>query len=164
MTFRARFAAVALVLGLLHPALAPAQGFRLGEGVETRDAPLEIISDQLEVDQNTGTTIFTGNVQATRGNVVLTSQELHVFTIEDDEGRNQIVQVRALRDAVLVTPTESAQADQMDYFVRTEMVEAFGNVILVQGPNTLTGPEAVLNLATGEGRIMGGVRTILQVD
>ena len=164
MTFRARLAAVAAALVLVHPALALAQGFRVGDRVDTQDAPLEIISDQLAVDQNTGTTIFTGNVRATRGNVVLTSQELHVFTIEDDEGRNQIVQVRALRDAVLVTPTESAQADQMDYFVETEIVEATGNVVLVQGPNTLTGPEAVLNLVTGEGRIMGGVRTILQVD
>lgn len=164
MIFRHNLAALTLALVLIVPSAATAQGFRLSEPVETRDAPLEIISDQLEVDQNSGVTVFSGNVQATQGEMRLTSDELHVLTVEDEEGRSNIVQVRALGNVLLVTPTETAQADEMDYFIETEIVDARGNVVLVQGINTLTGQELTMNLATGEGRITGGVRTIIRFD
>jgi lipopolysaccharide export system protein LptA len=162
----ALFAILATAVTVASPprAMAQGQGFQLGQTLQITDEPLEIEAEELEVDQATGTTIFSGNVLATQGSLRLTAQELRLVTREGGDGRQEVIRLEASGGVTMVTPSEAADAREIVYSLETETLVARGDVVLAQGGNTLTGQELNVNIRTGAGRISGGVRTIIRFD
>jgi lipopolysaccharide export system protein LptA len=154
----------ALSVAIPSAVLAQSTGFQLGQTLQITSEPLEIEALELEVDQATGTTIFSGNVLATQGTLRLTAQELRLVTREGAEGRQEVIRLEASGGVTMVTPTEAADAREIVYSLETETLVARGDVVLAQGGNTLTGQELNVNIRTGAGRISGGVRTIIRFD
>ena len=85
MTLLRAFACVA-ILCLTGPAFA--QGTKVAFGAIQQDttAPVEVSADELNVDQETGKAIFTGNVVIVQGEMRLSATQVLVLYRQDQAG------------------------------------------------------------------------------
>lgn len=143
---------------------AQATGVQFG-GLEgtTSDAPVEVTSDQLQVDQVAGTALFSGDVLVIQGELRLAAPQILVayMRLPDGSMGSDIDTITASGGVVMVTPTEAAEAETAVYSPLREEVVMTGDVLLTQGPNTLSGSRLVIDLVTGSGKMDGRVRTVL---
>ncbi|MDH5797917.1 MAG: LptA/OstA family protein [Paracoccaceae bacterium] len=145
-------------------------GFAVGQGAtvpfgniqQDSSIPIEIAADQLNIDQEDGAAIFTGNVTIGQGEMRLSAQEVRVEYAAEGTGTGNIARLLATGGVVLVTGTEAAEAQDAVYSVQDGMIILTGNVLLTQGRNALSAQKMTLDLSTGNARLEGGVKTILQ--
>lgn len=121
-----RLAAV-LLLGLLLSGAAQAQAERA-----ERDLPLLIEADALRYDDVRQISVFTGNVVATRGSLVLRGERIEV---RQDEQANQFGSAsgspaffRQQREGI--DEFIEGQAQRIDYDSTTETVRLVGNAVM----------------------------------
>lgn len=133
----------------------------------SKDAPIEIASDTLEVFQNDHKAIFTGNVIATQGNINMRAEKMTVFYREEQAGQTEdaasqealgkgIYRIESEGKVFFTTPEETAQGDIAIYNVDTDTIDLQNNVYLTRGKNVLKGTKLVYNLATGRSVLTGG--------
>lgn len=147
------------VLGLV-PALT-AQGTSVAFGTMQRDtdAPVEVTAEQLSVDQETGTAIFTGDVLIGQGEMRLSAPRVLVVY---KEGRSGIERLEATGGVTLVSGPDAAESERADYDIDTGVIVMTGNVLLTQGESALTADRMTVNLDDGTAQMVGRVKTILQ--
>lgn len=153
---------IALVLALgIHSAPATAQGAQIAFGGLKHDSslPVEVTSDQLSVDQNTGKAIFAGNVVIGQGAMRLTAATVEVVYAESN---GKIARLLASGGVTLVNGGEAAEAERAEYDLESGTVVLAGSVLLTQENSALSGERMVIDLNTGTGRMDGRVKTILQ--
>ena len=77
-----------LVLVLILPAFATAQGTSIALGTGTFDSglPVEVSADSLSVDQATGEAVFDGNVLVVQGEVRMSAGKVTIVYAIDDSG------------------------------------------------------------------------------
>lgn len=156
--------AVALSFGLMLGA-AQAQGTAVSLGVSNHDAsaPVEITSTELELSQNQGLVTFNGDVLVRQGQMTLTSQKLLVeYSDNPDTGQNDIETIRMFGGVTFATPSETAEAAEATYDVAGQRITMFGDVLVTQGRTALTADRLTFNVRSGNGRLTGNVKTILQ--
>jgi lipopolysaccharide export system protein LptA len=153
----------ALLFALCSAPLA-AQGTNLTlSGMNAvRGLPVEIRADQLEVDNTTGETVFSGNAVLGQGEMRIAAPEIRIFYTT--EGERRIERLEASGGVTLVTAEEAAEAQSAIYEVVAGTVRMMGAVILTQGQNILSGDRLDVNLRTGQGRMDGNVRTLIQTN
>ncbi len=153
--------AIALVVLLLSPGLAAAQGTNVAFGAMERDAdaPVEVTADSLSVNQSDGTAIYAGNVIVAQGDMRLAADRVRVVY---SESAGRIERMEATGGVTLVSGEEAAEAERADYNIDDGTVVMSGNVLLTQGPNALTSQRMVVNLDTGTAQMTGRVRTVIQ--
>jgi len=157
--------ATALLLTLVLGGSVWAQGAKvsLGGGDHDSSLPVEITSEELEVDQANGTAIFTGDVIVGQGDITITSQEMRVEYGEDPAtGKNEIRVIRMFGGVTFVSPDEAAESDTAVYTLATDMLIMQGSVLVTQGATALSADKLTYNLETGDGVMEGRVKTILQ--
>lgn len=156
-------AAFALALGA---GMAPAQdtAIRLGGSLQLSGTALEVTAEELSVDQGTGASVFAGNVLAVQGDLRLTAGALRLEYRTGANSGQRIDRLIASGGVTLVTPAEAVEAREAVYDLSQGTLEMTGDVLLVQGPNTLAGERFTADLRSGAGRISGRVRTIIQLD
>ncbi len=119
--------------------------------------PIEITSRELEVRQQEQIAIFTGNVVAQQGELLLRADRLVVRYTEDEEQAaaqgTKITRIDAEGNVFLSSPNETAQGRTGVYDVVNEVVTMIGDVIVTQGDNVIKGERMVLDLATGRSRM-----------
>ena len=140
---------------------AAAQGTSVAFGTIRQDtnAPVELSADQLAVDQDTGTALFTGNVLIGQGEMRLTAAKVLVVY---KDGNTGIERLEATGGVTLVSGPDAAEAARADYNIDTGQVVMTGDVLLTQGPNALTSDRMTVNLKDGTALMNGRVKTILQ--
>lgn len=149
-------------LALPQPAMAQGAGTALSLGglrQQDRSAPVEIEAAQLEVDQQTGLAVFTGDVVVTQADMVMTAPRIEVEG-DPDRGGDGIREVRAYGGVALTAGDETARAAEGVYDVATGGLILTGDVVLTQGTSTLRGQRLVADLNTGTGVMEGRVRTV----
>ncbi|QIE47536.1 lipopolysaccharide transport periplasmic protein LptA [Pseudohalocynthiibacter aestuariivivens] len=152
------------VMALLgFASMVQAQGMQVAFGDQQQDKslPVEVTADKLDVDQNDGTAIFTGNVLIGQGQMRLSAPWVLVVYLEDRSG---IERLRAKGGVTLVSGEDAAEAVQADYNVQTGMIEMAGNVLLVQGLSALTADKMFVDTVAGTARMNGRVKTVLQPE
>ena len=156
------FSASALVF--LLGAQAFAQGATVSFGTEDHDTtqPVEVTSDRLDIDQTSGTAIFSGNVVVVQGELTLTADSVRVEYGQTEP--REIERIFAFDNVTLVSPTEAAEGDEAVYEVATRSVLMTGNVLLTQTLNAVSGDRLTIDLATGTGVVEGRVRTVLRSE
>lgn len=127
-----------------------------------RDAPVEVRSDSLQVDNSTGITVFSGNAVLGQGDMRLAAQTIKVVYTPGDAAR--ITRLEASGGVTLVTALEAAEATNAVYDIDAGTVRMNGSVILTQGPNVLSGDRLTVNLRSGQGSLEGNVRSVIQND
>lgn len=152
-------AAAVLCLSMVGAAAAQVA---IGFGGATYDAsqPVEITSDSLDIDQENGEAIFSGNVLIVQGNLRMAAGRVRVVYGETD-GATEVREVLASGGVLVTQGSEAAEGAEARYNVGTALLTLSGNVLVTQGPTAVAGDRLVVNMRTGAGQVEGRVRTIL---
>lgn len=125
------------------------------------DAPIEVTSDALSVDQDTGTAIFTGAVVIGQGEMRLSAPRVLVVY---KEGKSGIERLEATGGVTLVSGPDAAESERADYDIETGTILMSGAVLLTQGNSALSAEQMRVNLRDGTAAMAGRVKTILQTS
>ncbi|MEM8822814.1 MAG: LptA/OstA family protein [Pseudomonadota bacterium] len=153
-----------LTFALILPIAALAQddtsvGF--GNGDFDRGAPVEVAADNLEVDQNTGRAVLTGNVVIVQADLRLSADVVVVdYTTTGPDRR--IERMHATGDVLIVAGEDAAEGAEATYIIGTSEIMMSGDVVVTQAGNVLAGDELAVNLESGSGVVTGRVRSTLQ--
>ncbi len=161
-----------LILSLFLAALigstsAIAQDVRIsfGSSLRLEGSALEITADSFEIDQATGGSSFIGNVLAVQGDMRISAQSIVLqYETGARSGTRRIGSLTASGGVAMVTSSEAIEAQTAVYSLRDQRLEMSGDVVLVQGDNLLSGQRFVADLRAGTGRMIGRVRTIIQME
>lgn len=157
--FRTPFPA-AFLIAIALPALAAAQQLSFAGIRADQNAPVEVLSDSLKVNQESGKAVFSGDVRVNQGTMHMQAAEVEV--IYDPKDRSKISTLHATGGVTLVSSTEAAEAQEAVYDVVAGTVVMTGNVLLTQGENVMSGNKLNVDLRTGTGQMDGRVRTLLK--
>ena len=125
--------------------------------------PLEIDSDELEVNQAAGTAIFRGDVVVTQGDMRLSAKQVEARYAEGTDGAQGRLTRLSASGGVLIAAGQSAiEAREAVYNLDRGELLLTGNVVLTQLGNTLSGQRLTVDVNNGTGRMEGRVRTVLQ--
>ncbi|MFN3208157.1 MAG: lipopolysaccharide transport periplasmic protein LptA [Roseovarius sp.] len=161
MTYSFRTLTLLFLFCLPLPALA--QGAQVAFGTTAQDStlPVEVTADNLDVNQQDGTAVFTGNVLIGQGEMRLSAPRVLVVYKDDQSG---IEELQATGGVTLVSGDDAAEAARADYNVDTGEIEMEGDVLLVQGQNALSGDKMFVDTRAGTARVTGRVKTVLQPE
>jgi len=161
MMIRAAVLSATIGLMSLGSGSAHAQGTSVAFGAIKQDTsqPVEVTADQLAVNNEDGTAIFTGNVVVGQGQMRLSAARVLVIYKQDQSG---IQRLEATGGVTLVSGPDAAEAQRADYTIDAGTVQMSGNVLLTQGANALTSERMNINLNDGTARMSGRVKTVLQ--
>lgn len=147
-------------------ALAQAGGgtaLSMGAMKVSDDLPVEVTSDELQVDQTANTATFKGNVIVVQGDMRLSSDAVLVeYGPSEEGGRSRIQKMTATGDVIMASPTESAEGRQAVYTVVDRTLVMTGDVVVTQGPSVITGERMTVHLDTGTAVMEGRVRTVIE--
>ena len=154
---------IAVVLLSLLPVSVLAQGAQVGFGTlqPDPDAPVEVTAENLSVNQNDGTALFTGDVIVGQGEMRLSAPRVLVVYAKD---RSEIARLEARGGVTLVSGAEAAEGDSADYDVEAGIIVMTGNVLLTQGGSALTADKMVADLNESTAQMTGRVKTVLQTS
>lgn len=134
----------------------PFGGFR-----HDSSAPIEVTSDSLEVREGEQIAVFTGEVVAGQGTLRLTADTVTVSyggqggeTGETGE-TGEIDKMVAEGNVFLSNGAETAEGARAEYDVASGMMRMWGDVVLTQGQNAISGESLVIDLEAGTGRVEG---------
>jgi len=153
-------ALIAAFVSMQNPTMTAAQGASVAFGTISQDTslPVEVSSDELSVDQQTGTAIFSGNVVIGQGEMRLSAQRVMVVYRDSTEG---IARLEATGGVTLVSGADAAEAERADYSIDDGTIVMSGNVLLAQGASALSADTMTIRLTDGTARMSGNVRTRL---
>ena len=153
---------ITLILALLLGTASNAQtNIDLGGISADPKAPIEVSADNLSVDQDSGTAVFSGNVVIGQGDLRLSAGSVRVV-YSDSTG--DIAQLLATDGVTLVTDSEAAEAATADYNLTTGILTLSGSVLLTQGASALSAEQMTIDLNSGHAQMSGRVRTVFQQD
>lgn len=146
---------------VIQTGFVAAQGTSVAFGTIRQDTnlPVEVTSDNLSVDQETGEAIFTGNVLIGQGEMRLSAPRVLVIYDQNNRG---IARLEATGGVTLVSGPDAAEADRADYNIEDGTIVMTGNVLLDQGPNALSAERMNVQLDAGTAQMSGRVKTIIQ--
>lgn len=147
-----------LILMALGPAaLAQGTGISLSRTDVDSRQPVEVTADNLTVTQTENTAVFEGNAKVVQGELVLTADSI---TVNYNATQSAIDTVEAKTNVIFTNGTEVAEAQYGVYTVAAGTIKLSGDVVLVQGPNAISGDTLSLDLATSKGTMSGNVKTV----
>jgi lipopolysaccharide export system protein LptA len=134
----------------------------------SRDRPIEISAESLDVQQDKQVATFTGNVVAVQGDMRLKAPQLRVYYRQGGKagdaprgspaaGAGNITRIEATGRVFLSAPSQTAEGDQGVYDAERNTITLNGNVVITQDRNVLRGARAVVDLGTGQARMDGRV-------
>lgn len=158
----------------------------------SRDQPIQIESDKLEIHDQESQAVFTGNVKVVQGTTTMQAGKMTVFYKKKQPGdanakpaeenpvakaakeQNQsLVSGDANIDHILVTDkvylvsgTQTATAEDGSFDMANQLAILKGKkVVLTDGPNVFTGCQLTVHMATGEAQLDScGGRVQIQLD
>jgi lipopolysaccharide export system protein LptA len=145
---------------------APAQSgaasaeVQFGEGGRTSGQPVEVTADSLQMNRDSGTALFRGNVLIVQGPLRLSGAEVDVLYGPGAEGETQIQRVEARGGVTLVNGPDAAEGEQAVYTVGSGEVVMTGDVLLTRPDAAMTGERLRVNVDDGTGVMEGGVTVL----
>ncbi|PST23311.1 LPS ABC transporter substrate-binding protein LptA [Rhizobium sp. JAB6] len=155
----------------------------------SKDQPIQIESDKLEIHDQESQAVFTGNVKVVQGTTTMQAGKMTVFYKKKQAGdakqsdnpvakaakeQNQsLVSGDANIDHILVTDkvylvsgTQTATAEDGSFDMTNQLAILKGKkVVLTDGPNVFTGCQLTVHMATGEAQLDScGGRVQIQLD
>ena len=155
------FAIAAIAACSVAPGFVAAQSNQVAFGnfQDNADLPIEVTADNLDVNQNDGTAMFTGNVMIGQGTMRLSAPEVLVVY---QDGQSGIEQLKAKGGVTLVSGEDAAEAVNADYNLETGLINMRGNVLLLQGANAIAAEAMTVDTRSGTAQMSGRVKTVLQ--
>jgi len=156
-----------LAIGLLAVCLI-APWPALAQAVNTNDLSasakerkeVNIEADQMEVLQDQKKAIFTGNVDATRGDVRLKGNKLVVTYSEVDQSdgtkKTDVTFLDATGNVVIVTRRQTITGQSAHMDVKANKLTVDGNVTVTEGKTVLNGKQLNVDLDSNISQLTGG--------
>ena len=119
------------------------------------DAPVDVTSERLEVQDRADRAVFSGSVRATQGELTLETPRLTVAYAGGSDNL-QIKRLDASGGIVVRSPSETARGDFGVYDLDRKLITLIGNVRLVRQNNQVSGARLVIDLNSGRAVIDGG--------
>lgn len=122
------------------------------------NAPVDVSSQRIEVQDRADRAVFVGDVHATQGDLTMDTQRLTVAYSSGSSsgGSVQINRLDAAGGVVVRSPSETAKGDLGIYDIDRRLITVLGNVQLNQGGNQINGSRLVIDLDSGRAVIDGG--------
>jgi len=152
------------ILALMLAAPALGQGFSALKGHDS-DAPIDISSDHIEVQDRANRAIWTGSVHAVQGDMTMDAERMTVaYAHGTAPGADpQIQRIDASGGVTVVSPSERAKGNFGIYDLNRKLITLIGNVSHTRGTNTVNGARLVIDMnsgrATVDGNAVGGGTT-----
>lgn len=149
-----------LVLFGSHSAFAQANS-RLADMQLDNDAPIQIESDRLDIADDNGTAIFTGNVNVVQGKTVLKTGKLVVHYEKDGDGNAEpgasaIERLEASNKVLIQSEGQQASGDEATFDMKSEVLVIRGKeVVLTEGENIAVGCLLQINMQNGRAKLEG---------
>jgi lipopolysaccharide export system protein LptA len=137
---------------------APAQQSQSGgisalKGHNT-NAPVDVTSDRIEVQDRADRAIFAGNVHVRQADMTMDAQRVTVAY--STSGGVQINRIDASGGVQVRSPSETARGDFGIYDTDRKLITLIGGVQLNRGDNQINGARLVIDLDSGRAVVDGG--------
>jgi lipopolysaccharide export system protein LptA len=157
-----KIVALAVLLAALPATAAFAQQTGRMSGLQIdSDQPIEIESDALEVRDNEGVAIFTGNVQVVQGETVLRAGKMTVHYAGGGEGgpsseSSEIEKLVVENEVYVKSETQTATGDRGTFDMASDTLTLSGDeVVLTEGDNVIVGCKLTVKMSTGVAQLDG---------
>lgn len=152
----------------------------------SKDQPIQIESDKLEIHDAESQAVFTGNVKVVQGTTTMQAGKMTVFYKKKQpadatnpvakvakeqnqslvSGDANIDHILVSEKVYLVSGTQTATADDGSFDMTNQLAILNGKkVVLTDGPNVFTGCKLTVHMATGEAQLDAcGGRVQIQLD
>jgi lipopolysaccharide export system protein LptA len=129
-----------------------------------KNEPIEIVADRMEAIQEKRVVVFSGNAEATQGDIKLKTDRLSIFYKESDAKKdkkeNQSIQTTGQMDRIeakgnvkITHKQMSATGDEAVYYQETAQIIMSGNPVLHDGSNTIKGCRIVIYIQENRGKV-----------
>jgi len=144
------------ILALMFAAPALAQGFSALKGHDS-NAPIDISSNHIEVQDRADRAIWSGNVHAVQGDMTIDAQRMTVAYVHATKpGEDpQIQRIDASGGVTVVSPTERAKGSFGIYDLNRKLITLIGGVTLTRGTNVVNGARLVIDMNSGRATVDG---------
>lgn len=166
-----------LTLGVLFAGLVMMSGQTLAQDIKSRmgglalsnDKPIQIESDQLDINDTNSTATFIGNVKVVQGDTTLQSGKMIVYYAAGGSvtsGATDIDKIELLNKVLIKTKTQSASGDTGVYNMKSETFVLSGKeVVMTEGKNVFIGCKLTVEMAKGDAKLDScGKRVLIQLD
>ncbi|MDH3740458.1 MAG: LptA/OstA family protein [Hyphomicrobiales bacterium] len=157
-----RIIALAACLMIFAPAVTHAQTVNTtGLAAESKgQKDVDIESDQMQIKEVEKLAIFTGNVDARRGNVKLKSDKLVVHYDDAKKkkngGKTEVTHLDATGHVVIITRNQRITGNWAKMDVKANLLNVGGNVVVTQGKTVVKGKKLFVDLNTNVSKFSGG--------
>ena len=137
-----------------------ARGVAFGGNFKTDpNAPIDVTSDRLDVDDGVKQAVFTGDVRAQQAGFHLRAAELTasysgaagLSSAKGGQDSAKLSRIQAKKNVEVTSKDgQKATGDWADYDTRANTVTLGGDVIMTQGKNVVRGTKLVIDMSTGE--------------
>ena len=118
------------------------------------NAPIDVASDRIEVQDRADRAIFAGNVSVKQAELTLDTQRLTVAYTS--AGGLQIDRLDASGGVVVRSPSETARGDFGIYDLNRRLITLIGGVRLERGDSRISGARLTIDLDSGRAVVDGG--------
>jgi lipopolysaccharide export system protein LptA len=124
------------------------------------DAPIDVASERIELQDRANRAILSGNVQIKQAEMTLNAARVTVtYTGQVADGSPQVSRLDAAGGVTVNRPDQSARSQYAVYDLKRRVITMVGGVTLRQGTNNISGGRLSIDLDTGRATIDGsGVR------
>src|SRR5512135_419561 len=121
------------------------------------NAPVDVTSDRIEVQDRADRAVFSGNVHVVQADLTLDTQRLTV-AYSGGQGANglQINRLDAAGGVVVHSSSETAKGDIGVYDLDHKLITLIGNVQLTRENNLVSGSRLVIDINSGRAVVDGG--------
>lgn len=155
----------ALCCALLGPVPTWAQSggtsIAFGSRPQNTDAPIEVTSETLAIDETANTALFTGDVVVQQDDMRLYAPWVKVFYLDDQSG---ISHMEAREGVTLLQGDEAAEGQSADYDLVSDVIVMTGDVLVTQRLSAIASDKMTVELETGTALMTGRVRSVLRTS
>jgi lipopolysaccharide export system protein LptA len=136
----------------------------------SKDKPIQIEADHLEIHDQDKQALFDGNVQVVQGTMTLNSNHMIVFYngkgSDVTTGQGDIKRIEVTGNVSAFSGTQSAKGDAGTYDMASQLLTLTGKqVVLVDGSNVFTGCKLTVQMQTGLAKLDNcGTRVRISID
>ena len=120
---------------------------------------INIVSDRLEINDNTNESIFIGNVYADEDTFKIWSEKM---IVKFDENRDQIDEIKSFNNVKIHHNDMTTNSDQALYLPSSQILKLTGNVHVTQGGNKIKCEELILDIKNSTSIMKGNSKNRLE--
>jgi lipopolysaccharide export system protein LptA len=152
------------------PAFAQSTTSKMNGMKLSKDKPIQIESDTLEIHDQDKQALFDGNVKVVQGTMTLNSDHMIVFYKGNSSGvtsgKGDIDRIEVKGKVYVFSGTQTARGDEGSFDMASQFLTLTGKqVVLTDGPNVFTGCKLTVQMKTGLAKLDNcGGRVRISID